>query len=86
MSYSLGPAPWTIATANGMSVKTKKKRIDGNALLQALVGIPATLEIFDKEVFDHFPHAKRVDFVSESYNFIPITTLKETEEDLNIAI
>ena len=48
MEYSLGPVPWSLATADGMPIKSKapdKDRqhtqiIDGNALFHSLSQIP----------------------------------------------
>ena len=41
---------------------------DGNALLQALTGIPETFEDVTEKVLNVLPRTNRVDFVTDSYH------------------
>ena len=50
--------------------------IDGNALLQALVGIPDTFEQLCEKVFYQLPNAKRIDIVTDSYHPTSIKTIE----------
>ena len=50
--------------------------IDGNALIQAQAGIPATFGELADVIFDQLPKTERVDFVTDRY--IPCS-IKENE-------
>ena len=41
--------------------------IDGNAMLQAMTGLPGTFDELALKVFDGLPRCERVDFVTNTY-------------------
>ena len=51
---------------------------DGNALLQALTGLPGTFEELAQKVFDALPKCERVDFVTDTYKK---DSIKSSERD-----
>lgn len=54
--------------------------VDGNAVLQAMVSLPGT---FGDGVFEQFPKAERVDFVSDSYQPLSIKVVERSRREMS---
>jgi hypothetical protein len=54
--------------ADGEDLQTKVTVVDGNALLQSLVRLPATFGELARTVFSCLPNVKTVHFVTDSYH------------------
>ena len=98
LAYPMSPVPWSLATPDGLPVKTNKAKlmhileepvdfeepqlelctyvIDGNAMLQSLVGLPGTFGELAQKVFSLLPKSERVDFVTDTYKQ---TSIKASE-------
>jgi hypothetical protein len=51
---------------------------DGNAMLQAMTGLPGTFEELAKKVFESLPKCERVDFVTDTYKEDSIKSTERT--------